>query len=93
MQHLPVRVLRGGLQRQRLQRFALPQDGIGGDAGGDGDLVGEESPAAPGAGDDAGGCGCGCGGALSVGVVGEGGAHAAPCCARSCLAASSSWPA
>ena len=71
--------------------LAVPQDSIGGDAGGDDDLVREEAPAAPGAGDDAGGCS----GALSVGVVDEGGAHAvAPCCAaRSCLAASSSWPA
>lgn len=51
----------------------MSQDGIGGDAGGDNDLVGEEAPAAPGAGDDA----CGGSRALSVGVVGEGGAHAA----------------
>lgn len=68
--------------------LAVSKDGIGGDAGSDDDLVGEEAPAAPGAGDDAGGCS----GALFVGVMGDDGAHAAApwSAARSCLAAACS---
>lgn len=47
MQHLPVRALRGGPQHGACCALVLPQDGIGGDAGGGDDLVGEEPQRRP----------------------------------------------